>query len=195
MEFAMSPKTILLGSALMLLAACGSNDQPLATDNGTGNGVGAASENVGANDVAAAPAAAEFVSKVAASDLFEIESGKLAAEKATSADVKSFAKMLVTDHSKSTADLKAAAGKATPPISVNPALDAEKQAMLDLLKSTAAADFDRVFLDQQKQAHQKALDLLRQYESSGDTPALKEFATKASTVVQGHLDKIDGLKR
>ena len=189
----MSPKAILLGSALILLAACGSNDQPLATDNGTGNGVD--TENAGANDVAAAPAAAEFVSKVAASDLFEIESGKLAADKATSADVKSFANMLVTDHTKSTSDLKTAAGKATPPVSVNPALDSEKQSMLDLLKSTAAADFDRVFLDQQKQAHQKGLDLLRQYESGGDTPALKEFAGKASTVVQTHLDKIDRLKR
>jgi hypothetical protein len=43
-------------------------------------------------------------------------------------------------------------------------------------------------------AAQKALDLLRQYEAGGDNQALKDFAAKASTVVQAHLDKLNGMQ-
>jgi len=45
----------------------------------------------------------------------------------------------------------------------------------------------------QKTAHQNALNLLQSYASSGDNPALKDFATKASKVVQGHLDHVNGM--
>ena len=183
---------IAAGFAMLALAACGRDDanNNVATDNGLGN----AAETGNEAKTATAPAAADFATAVAASDLYEIESGRLAAEKASSAEVKSFAQMLVTDHQKSTADLKAAAGGANPPVTVSPALDAEKQAMIDALKSANGAEFDRTFIDQQKQAHQKALDLLRGYDSGGDARALKDFAAKAATVVQGHLDRLNQMQ-
>ena len=66
--------------------------------------------------------------------------------------------------------------------------------LIAALKNASGADFDRAFIDQQKQAHQKALDLLRQYQAGGDNQALKDFAAKASTVVQAHLDKLNGMQ-
>ena len=136
--------------------------------------------------------AAGFASAVAASDLYEIESGKLAEEKATSAEIKSFAEKLQADHMKSTADLKAAASQSN--VAVSPALDAEKQAMLDQLKAASGAEFDRMFIEQQKTAHQKALSLLQNYQTAGDNGALKGFASKVTPVVQAHLDHLNGMK-
>ena len=130
-----------------------------------------------------------------ASDLFEIESAKLAASKAGSAEIKSLAQALLADHEKSTIDLKAAAAKANPPIAVIPALDAEEQGMLDDLKATGGADFDRRFIDQQTNAHQKALALLRDYVGSGNSQPLKDFAGKATNVVQGHLDRLNSIRK
>jgi putative membrane protein len=159
-------------------------------------------EDTAANDVLGADAtgnaamptdSAGFANAVAASDLYEIESAKLAADKASNAEVKTLAQHIRTDHEKSSAELKSAAGTAN--VSVAPKLDAEKQGMLDQLKAAAkGADFDRLYVDQQKTAHQKALELLQGYSSGGDNEALKGFATKASGVVKGHLDHANNIK-
>jgi putative membrane protein len=159
-------------------------------------------EDTAANDVLGANATANpamptdasgFANAVAAADLYEVESARLAAEKASNAEVKSLAQHIRTDHEKSTAELKTAAGTAN--ITVAPKLDAEKQGMLDQLKSAAAGpDFDRLYVEQQKTAHQKALDLLQGYSSGGDNQALKAFATKTSTAVKSHLDHANKIK-
>ena len=180
----------------LVTAACNNNQSSddVSTDTNLAEDT-AANDVLGANTTnAAMPTdASGFATNVAASDLYEIESAKLAADKASNADVKSFAQHLRTDHEKSSAELKTAAGSAD--ISVTPKLDAEKQGMLDQLKTAAkGADFDRLFIEQQKTAHQKALSLLQGYSSGGDNAALKGFATKTSTVVKGHLDHANSIK-
>ena len=148
-----------------------------------------------ANDMAAAPSAAgDFASTIAASDMFEIATGKLAQANATNAELKSFGGMLVTDHTKSSADLKAAAAAATPAVTLPTALPAELKAKVDALTAAKGADFDRLFLEQQKEGHQKALDTLNSYAAGGDAPSLKSFAEKAAPVVKAHLDKLNGMK-
>lgn len=184
-------------AALALGAAACTND-------GAGNDVStdvnlaedsAANDVLGAigNEAAALPTdAAGFASAAAASDLYEIESARLAASKGVSADVKGMAGHLKADHEKSAADLKAAAAEAK--VTLAPALDAEKQAMLDQLEAASGAEFDRLFVDQQKSAHARALALLQSYASGGDNGALKAFAGKAATVVKGHLDHAGSIK-
>jgi putative membrane protein len=189
--------TLTTAAAIALAAA--------ACNNETGNEVSTdvnLAEDAAANDVLGANATANaamptdasgFANAVAAADLYEVESARLAADKASNADVKSLAQHIRTDHEKSTSELKSAAGTAN--ISVAPKLDAEKQGMLDQLKTTArGADFDRLYVEQQKTAHQKALDLLKGYSSGGDNEALKAFATKTSAAVKSHLDHANSIK-
>jgi putative membrane protein len=191
-------KSILFGTVAMALAvaACGrANDEATSNDLATDN---MAMENAGAdaNAAATAPVAAgDFANMAAASDHYEIEVGKLAASKASSADVKAFGQMLVDAHTKSTADLMAAASQSTPPVTPNDALDAEKQGMLDMLQSAGGTDFDGQFLDQQIMAHEKALALLQSYAAGGDNEALKGFAAKTAPAVQEHLDKARALRK
>jgi len=196
--------TLATAVALVLAAAaCNRPDSNTANDLSTDTNLAedsAINDVLGANqsgsDAAKTPAdAGRFANAVAASDLFEIESARLAASKAGSAEIKSLAQALRADHEKSTTDLKAAAAKANPPIAVTPALDAEEQGMLDDLKATDGADFDRRFIDQQTNAHQKALALLRNYVGSGDSQPLKDFAGKATNVVQGHLDRLNSIRK
>ena len=136
--------------------------------------------------------AAGFAAAAAATDLYEIESSTLASTKAASAEIKEVAGHIKTDHQKSSADLKTAAQSAS--VTVTPQLDAEKQRMLDELKAASGAEFDRLFLEQQKTAHQKALSLLQGYSSGGDNAALKEFATKGAPIVKGHLDHLNTIE-
>lgn len=150
---------------------------------------------VGNQAAMAAPTDARgFVTAVAASDMFEIESGRLAQNKGTTAEVKTFGSQLVTDHTKSTADLTAAAARATPAVTVTPALDAEKRAMLDQLQAASGAEFDRLFIQLQDGAHRKTLTLLQGYASGGDQAPLQEFARNASTVVEQHIQHVGEMK-
>ena len=179
-----------------------------ACNNNTGNDMSTdvnLAEDAAANDVLGANAATDneaavalptdangFATAVAATDLYEIESARLAADKARNAEVKSLAQHIRTDHEKSTAELKSAASTAN--VTVAPALDAEKQAMLERLRAASGAEFDRLFLEQQRTAHQKALALLQSYANGGDNEALKGFATKTAAAVKGHLDHANSVK-
>src|SRR4051812_32883746 len=52
------------------------------------------------------PKTEDFVKEVAVSDMFEIESSKLAAQNGQAAPVKTFASQMVTDHGKTSSELK-----------------------------------------------------------------------------------------
>jgi len=186
--------TFAAGAALALVLAACERQAEAPIGNATVENIDMGNNLVG-NETAAvvAMAAADFASTIAASDMFEIESGKLAAEKGTSAEIKDFGTMLQADHKKSTDELKAAGAKAEPAITPAPTLTGEQQANLDKLKAASGAEFDRMFAEQQVAAHQKALDALRAYSAGGDAQPLREFATKAATVVEGHLEKARGL--
>ena len=139
-------------------------------------------------------AAADFAATVAGTDMYEIAAGKLAQTMATMDECKKLGAMLVTDHTKSSADLKTAAGAASPPVTVPAAMPADMQAKLDALKAAKGAAFDKLFVEQQKDVHQKALATLQSYASGGDIPSLKAFAGKGAPVVKGHLDKLNAMK-
>lgn len=157
------------------------------------------SDNAMANDMtngmAMAPmTASDFASTIAASDMYEIAAGKLAQSMATMEECKKFGAMLVADHTKSSAMLKTAAAAANPPVTLPTTMPAELQAKLDALKAAKGAEFDKLFVEQQKEAHQKALDALKSYAAGGDQPSLKTFATTATPVIQRHLDEVKAMK-
>lgn len=190
-------------AATLLLAACGQNSAgengATAAENLTtkpdGNDIAVDTEVVQNGAVANTPTtAAEFANAAAAGDQFEIKSSQLAATKAGSAGVKSFAAMLITEHTKSTNDLNAAAAQASPAIVPAPALTAEQQANLDALgKAAKGQAFDTLYAQLQVPSHENALALMQGYAARGDQTALKVFASKTAPVVGKHLEQARGL--
>lgn len=151
--------------------------------------------NMGAKAAATAPMTAQqFAETAAGSDLFEIETGKLAQQKGSSAAVKDFGEMLVTEHTKSSTELKAAAAK-VPGVALPVVPPAELQAKFDALKGLSGDAFDRQFIVDQTAAHQQTLATLNAYAAGGDAQPLKEFASRATGVVQKHLNELGQLNR
>lgn len=189
----------------MALAACGSknnaaNEANMAANMEAANETGAMENNMAAtnamNATAAMPMTAQaFADAASASDAYEIAASKLAETKASSADVKSFAADMVKDHTKSTADLKAAAAKAEGAPKPAGTMTVDQQANMTKLQGLSGADFDKEYVTQQVDAHQKALNALQDYAAGGESTPLKEFATKTATVVQQHLDKAKKLQK
>ncbi len=191
----MKIKHMLASAALVVLAACGSQGSDTAETNASDNLAVENTMETGDNMMAGAAGAAmpangqEYAAMAAASDMYEIESARIAAEKSQNADIKALAQMIRTDHEKSTADLKTAAGKAQPAITVTPQMNPEQQGNIQALQSATAADFDRTYLDQQVQAHEKGLAMVQGYAQNGDVDSLKQHASTVAAPIQKHLQR------
>jgi putative membrane protein len=139
-----------------------------------------------------APTAATYVMKAGAGDQYEIQSSKLVLQTTANPALKQFANMMVSDHQKSTADVKAAALKSRlapkPPM-----LDAMGRKNIAALKASTGAARDKLYVTQQKTAHQNALALHQGYAASGSAPALKQVAATIAPTVQHHIEMLSSM--
>ena len=190
------PRHLLIAGAAIAalsLAACGQS----ADDNATAP---AESVTPDANPAATLPtpadeaSAPDFVRLAAESDMFEIQSSQMAAERAQNADVKAFARMMIEAHNKSTADLKAALQASGQAITPPPQPSEEVAEDLNELREVEAGDFDKEYIDAQVDAHQSALNLMQRYAGDGDVPELQAFAAATAPVIQQHLDQAKALQ-
>jgi putative membrane protein len=133
-----------------------------------------------------------FVENAGQGNMYEIQAAKIAEEKSKNAEVKAFAKMMVTDHTALMNEMKPLVTKAgkTPPTD----LDQRRKGFLDNLRAAGPADFDKTYIDQQVAAHQETLTLMQGYADNGDDAGLKGAAGKAAPKVQAHLDRAQALQ-
>ena len=151
-----------------------------------------------AADVGASPmtdvSATDYVKLAADSDNFEIQSGRIAATKSKSKDVKAFAKQMVADHSGTTKSLMAGLNNQDRKIAQpSMKLSSANQAKVDLLRKAPKASFDQIYLKQQLEAHQSAWALQKGYADTGTDPTLKQIASTAVPVVESHLTMLMGM--
>ncbi len=145
-----------------------------------------------------APAAltdAEFATRVAMSDLFEIESSRLAAQQAQDPEVKAFAQKMIDDHTKSSERLKGILGQSGAPAQVPTQLDAPHQEKLARLKATRGKSFDAAYMEMQNEGHETAVALFTAYSKSGTNGALKAFATEVLPIIEMHYQQAQKLAR
>ncbi len=137
----------------------------------------------------------EFVEKAAVGALFEIEAGKLAAERAQRAEVKQFAERIVKDHSAADKDMKDALAKAKAAVQPPSQLDADHRRKIETLRAAQGASFDALYVSMMKEDHEEDEDLFGAYAKSGEDPALKAFAQKVLKVIQEHAQIVAKLEK
>lgn len=151
------------------------------------------SEKTGVNSlVGVAPSTQDFITEAAISDMFEIQTSKLAQEKKDS-QADAFAQKMIADHTTTTDAIKAMVQsgkvKATPPT----ALDSSHQGKLDKLKGLSGADFEKQFRSDQIAGHKDAVDLYKRYGNGGDNADLKAFAQKTLPTLEQHQKMAEDL--
>jgi putative membrane protein len=151
-------------------------------------------EKSGVNSVlGVAPSTADFVKQAALSDMTEIASSKLAQERGD-ADAKAFAAQMITEHTKTSNELKALVTsglKAEVPAS----LDEAHQKKIDKLKDAKNEDFTSDYASMQVSAHKDAVSLFERYAKGGEDPKLKEWAGKTLPHLQHHLEMAQNLNK
>jgi putative membrane protein len=153
-----------------------------------------AGEKTGVNSaLGIAPKTEDFIKEVAMSDMLEIETAKIAQQKGD-ADDKKFADMMITDHTKTSTELKSLT-PADLKAAIPAALDASHQKKLDKLKDTKPEDFASEYDSMQVSAHKDAVSLFERYAKGGDNAALKDWAGKTLPALQHHLDMAQKLDK
>ncbi|MGA8594169.1 MAG: DUF4142 domain-containing protein [Bryobacteraceae bacterium] len=135
----------------------------------------------------------EFLKMAAEADMTTTHIGKMAEDRAATTEIKDFGKKLAQDHTSDYQQITELAAKtgAEIPKGID-RLDDRRIASLDKLKGKA---FDRTFLTQETTEHERLVNAFKQEAEHGNNPDIKDYASKALPVIQGHLhDAQDLLK-
>jgi putative membrane protein len=142
-------------------------------------------EKTGVNStLGIAPRTEDFVKQAAISDMFEIETSKIA-EQRGNADQKAFAGTMIKDHETTSADLMALAGAWKTALPNQ--LDSTHRSKIDQLKSLKGPEFSSRYNLDQVSGHKDAVSLFERYAKGGDDPKLKEWAEKTLPTLRHHL--------
>jgi putative membrane protein len=149
-------------------------------------------EKTGVNStLGISPTTADFVKEAAMSDMTEIAAAKLGQERGN-AQEKTFAGQMITDHTKTSDELKSIA-PADAKTAIPATLDRSSQSKIDKLKDAKPADFSSDFDSMQVSAHKDAVSLFERYAKGGDDPKLKDWAGTTLPTLQHHLEMAQDL--
>ena len=129
----------------------------------------------------------EFIKTVAKDNKREIVIGKLASEKATSKEVKSYAKMLVSQHTEANKELlKIAEGKG---VEIKDSVDEASENKLKELKDVKGKDFDKKFISGMIEDHEKDIEQFEKRAEKTKDAELKEWIEKTLPHLKHHLSE------
>jgi putative membrane protein len=143
-----------------------------------------------AQDKSSDTTARYFIIQASIGNLQEIAIGRLAAEQATSPDVKAFARRMVADHSDAEAKLMLLVKKRgfqIPREATDPPVEDI------MLKNTPAKDFDRIYVHMMVPDHRQTVQLFEKYALTGKDPDVSAFARQTLPTLKEHLAAITTL--
>ena len=167
---------ISFGAAMTLSAAA------QAGTNESGSTSGKQSAGMGDTD-------STFVKKAAQGGLAEVELGQLAAQKASSEEVKKFGQRMVDDHTKANEQLKQVAAEKN--IDVPQQLDAKDKATKARLEKLSGEQFDRAYMKYMVRDHQKDVAEFERESKIAKDPAIKNFAQQTLPTLKDHLKEAE----
>ena len=141
---------------------------------------------------AQAPTTEDFVKTVAISDMFEVQSGQLASEKAQNADVKSFGKEMTDDPTETSNDLRDLIDDEEIKVELPTQLDEQHQGILGKLKGLSGPQFDKEYV--LMQTHQKAVALFEAYAAAGENDDVRDWAEDTLPTLKEDLNHAQNLK-
>lgn len=168
-------RKILLSAAVSIFLPAAAMAQAATT------GVAAASTHLSAQDM-------QFIHTAAPAGLSEVQEGQLAQSKGNSAVQKIGARM-VADHTKINQQLSSLAQ--TKGVTVPSSVTNVQAAQAAQLKEMGGASFDRLYLRDQRRAHEQAIKLFQTEAQNGTDADLKKFASTTLPTLQEHLQMIE----
>ncbi len=126
----------------------------------------------------------DFVEEVSAKGIAEVESAKLALQKSTSSDVKSFAQKMISDHNAANMKLAGIASRKNLDIADEAELTAKAKKFV--LEQRDGESFDEAYANNQVKAHEDTIELFKRAAMSDDVE-IAAFAKQTLPKLEQHL--------
>jgi putative membrane protein len=126
-----------------------------------------------------------FMRQAAAAGLAEIQAGRIALEKASSAQVKQLAQRIIDDHTRANDQLTSLAQRRQVTLPTAP-MPMQKQEA-DHLNTLSGASFDQAYAQAMVKDHRDAIKLFGMESHNGADPDLKQFASSTLPALKQHL--------
>jgi putative membrane protein len=133
-----------------------------------------------------------FVTGLTLADMYQIQAGKIAEAKGQSPEVRDLGKMMVTDHTAMSNQMRHIFAATNTKIPTT--LGARGKRMINDLNAASPADFDKLYLSQMQTSQAGELTLLSGYAEGGESSDIKPAAAKAIPKIQAHLAKVHELQ-
>jgi putative membrane protein len=193
-------------AAGMLILISGCKGQRASDNAAMGSDTSAGAMTSGAADTAsmaggAQPGAltdANIVALLDEANMADSASGAYAVTKATSPDVKAFAKLMMGEHHALRAQGQQLAKRlgVTPELPANDPLKPAAESEMAALKGAAkGAAFDRTYIEQEIGIHKAVLDLAGKAHDAAQNEELKKLIEQAGPVIQKHLDHAEQIQK
>ena len=137
--------------------------------------------------------AEHFAQELKSSGQFEIELSELALTTSSNDDIKKFAQKMIDDHKAADKKLTATLKQANLP-EPKYGMDEETRGLVSQLAVLTGTTFDRDYVRDQIQGHEKAVALLEAYSKGGDNDALKQLASTLLPTINEHLQMAKALR-
>ncbi len=191
---------LLLTLALALVVGCSKNQagntnsssgsNPSADNNAATPDNSAAGQN--STSAKLSDSEKQLLQKVADADKAEIEMGQLAQSNAASPKVKDFGQKLVDDHTQNSQQVQQLAQQKG--VQLQDQEKPDEQSMKTKMENMKGAQFDKAFMQHEKDGHAKLLKELQSQQDQVQDPDLKSLISQTITSVQQHLDAAQGSK-
>ncbi|QJD96471.1 DUF4142 domain-containing protein [Mucilaginibacter robiniae] len=180
-------------SACMFQACKGPSNDSTANADSANHTKDTSTNALNTGGIAVAEDDSKFAVDAANGGMAEVELAKVAQAKATNPQVKSFADMMIKDHTKANDELMALAK--TKNITLPTTLGNDEQKVMTDLNQKKGADFDKAYVSDMVDDHKKDVDLFEKASKDSKDADLKAFATKTLPVLKMHLQTIEGIQK
>jgi putative membrane protein len=132
---------------------------------------------------------ADRLNEAYVTSLYEIKASENAVTRATTAEVKKLAEMMVKSHSKMNSDIQALAAKKN--ITLATDITDELNRKMEKLTEKNGLEYDKEYTEQMRERHEEGIKLCDRAADKGEDAEIKQWAASSTPELRAHLDMIE----
>ncbi len=121
--------------------------------------------------------------------MMEVQLGKLAVERGSSASVKQYGQEMVEEHTQANEELMQLAMQKE--VKLPTEMSTQNKALMERLSGLSGTSFDRAYKQAMIDSHNQAIALFQAQSQQGQDPELKAWATQKLPNLQAHLQMVN----
>jgi putative membrane protein len=134
-----------------------------------------------------------FAREAASAGMMEVEAGRLAQQNATNPRIKSFAEMMVRDHSAANDELKRIASAKN--FMISDSLTKKQRDHMESMQKMSGKAFDKHYMDMMAKDHNTAVQKFEKAAANCKDADLKAFAEKTLPTLRTHQDSVKAINQ